>query len=104
MLTHAITPYKVPVRLKHEPESKRFKGEIGSDKHKEFILDRALQRCKYSPGEHVYYRGKNYQIISIYMDFKDVIWDGLSPLFVEIWDDTNGFWVVHPSVLKRTRK
>ncbi len=101
MLTHSIELYKPPVHIPRETESTKFRGEIGSEKHKEFIFDRALQKCKYEVGEMVFWKGKKHQILEIITDPAYVKWDGLSALFVEIWDMDKEFWTVHPSVLKR---
>ena len=86
--------------------TKKFQGTSGSPEHKEFIYRRSFNACNFSVGEHVTFKRNPVQIVAIYEDYgPHVEWDGLCPLFVEIYDgnDKGDVLLVHPSQLRRKR-
>lgn len=102
MITHTIAPYAERPLTKHQQQH-RFDGEFGTEKHKEYIFDRALRKCKFEVDDVVMYKGKKYEIFGVNIDFRQVLWDGLTPLFIDIWDGHNIMHTVNPGVLKRKK-
>jgi hypothetical protein len=103
MLTHHIQPYVTRKMSQHQREH-RFDGEIGGWKHKEFILKRNLKLCQWKEGQHVWYKGKRWQILAIYSEMSEGLgWDELKPQNIELWDGSSEMTWVHHGDLK-TRK
>ena len=113
MLTHSITPYTHPVSRKalkqqhhQQPKKGKFQGTSGSGEHKEFIFNRAKLSHSFDVGDHVTFKRNPVQIVAIYEDYgPHVEWDGLCPMFVEIFDGNpkGDVVLVHPSQLRRKR-
>lgn len=101
MLLHTIAPYQSRKMTKKEQLS-RFEGEIGGEKHKEFIHSRCVKECKFVAGEQVVFERNKFQLIHIYDEFgPQVQWDGLRPLICEIWDGHKNLYVVYPKDLRK---
>lgn len=102
MITHNI------IIKKEEPPkklSKKFKGEIGSLEHKEFILARAVMNNPFKIEEWVFYHGLKCQVLDIYESIEmPVVWNKLVPKFIEIWDMQANCLLVHTGEIKKVRK
>lgn len=102
MLTHTIFAYKAP-RETFQQQSRRFKGESGSDSHKLFIFERTVGDCKFQEGDHVLFKRQVWQVIHVQRDFDDtIVWDGLSANILTIHREGE-LMSVHPNRVKRNR-
>lgn len=106
MIVHTITAYQ-PIKLNKAQHEQRFKGELGSDKHKEDILARACRLTegkKIEEGCFVIYKRNTWQVLCVYNVLSEGLdWDGLKPLNIELFHNTLGMEWVHHSDIKRTR-
>src|SRR5260221_12357790 len=101
MIVQAIEKYE---RYKPVKESKeKWIGKIGTDKHKQSIFLRSLQRCKFNIGEWVLDEGQLGQITDIYtpQEYEYVTWIALKCHFIEVFFTDNEMGVYNPSDLKR---
>lgn len=102
MITHKII--RAPDKQLMDVNGK-FKGEHHSEDHKRFILARSLMRNEWKIGQIVRHRGQKFQITDIYENNYFVVWQGLMPKFIELYDpESNQCIVVHPSEIKRSRR
>src|SRR6185312_6162726 len=102
MITHVIERYARPVVVYSKTDTK-FRGQHGSEEHKEFIFRRSYGAFKFKEGDKIKYHKRKGIITEVYDRYDDLIqWTGLKPRFVEIVVDGN-LYVVHPSQVKRMR-
>ncbi len=102
MLTHKIALYTKPAAVVTPDE--RFKGEHGSEEHKQYIHLRVLNKCKYDVGDNVKYQSRPGVIVGIADQecFELVEWNGLECKCIEVFlYDKGESIMVHPSTLKR---
>ena len=112
MLTHKIVVQNVPTRKesivtkKKHSKRDRFEGVLGSHEHKMYILARAFKDCKFEVKDKVKYKGQIWEISQIYdEDYFDYIdWNGLAPLFIELWRADGEMQMVNPGTLKRANR
>lgn len=106
MITHEISPHKALPPLQRVTPIGKFKGKQGSIEHKIFIFERARAYCPFSYGDQVRYNKTKStgMVIDLYEDFGYVEWEGLKPLFVEVFDyQSQELYVAHPSNLKKVQ-
>lgn len=98
MITHKITPYQ------QASTKYNYAGVIGSQEHRQHILDVVVGECEFDQGDHVVINGDLGLVCTVYDKVEDSIeWDGYLPKPVEVFlYSEQECKLFHPKQLRRT--